>query len=469
MSVRRLAAEQPESFEFTPENKAWAETQIAKYPAGRQASAVIPLLWQAQKQNGGWVSEPAIRHVGEMLDMAYIRVLEVATFYTMFNLEPVGQNLVQLCGTTPCWLRGADDLKDVCRKVIGPEKTVSADGALSWMEVECLGACVNAPMVQINDDFYEDLDAEKFTDILNRLRSGEDVTPGPQTGRQTSAPEGGRQVLTGEPPYHDMPYRASGDDAEEASGDVPEPEAKHLPERATPDIEDKAKLEADGLDEKIEEADGKAAASDDGAQERPQADLFASGDEIVDADADADAETDTGMDAAGEAEGEKPEGLSAPQGGQADDLKLISGIGPKLEGTLNGLGIYHFSQIAGWTRENVAWVDEHLSFKGRIDREEWIPQARGLAGTGGDAPPSLDGPRGGVPDDLRKISGVGPKIEGILHSLGIYHFDQIAAWTDEQVGWVDERLKFKGRIGREDWISQARELAAGSEKSEGGE
>src|SRR5690606_1282858 len=123
--------------------------EVEKYPAGRQQSAVIPLLWRAQRQSGGWLPEPAIRHVADLLDMAYIRVLEVATFYTMFNLEPVGRHHVQLCGTTPCWLRGADGLKAVCRDEIGPEKTVTSDGALSWIEVECLGACVNAPMVQI--------------------------------------------------------------------------------------------------------------------------------------------------------------------------------------------------------------------------------------------------------------------------------------------------------------------------------
>ncbi|OYW31788.1 MAG: hypothetical protein B7Z45_10050, partial [Azorhizobium sp. 12-66-6] len=138
MSVRRLAAEQPSSFAFTPENAAWADRQISKYPEGRQASAVVPLLWRAQEQAGGWLPEPAIRAVAERLDMPRIRVLEIATFYTMFNLEPVGRHFVQLCGTTPCMLRGAEELKEVCRRKIGPERHVSADGALSWLEVECL-------------------------------------------------------------------------------------------------------------------------------------------------------------------------------------------------------------------------------------------------------------------------------------------------------------------------------------------
>ena len=198
MSVRRLHDKQPDSFAFTPKNMDWAATQIAKYPEGRQASAVLPLLWQAQKQEGGWLSEPAIRCVADMLDMPYMRALEVATFYSMFNLSPVGKYFVQLCGTTPCWLRGADDLKAVCRRQIGEPGDISEDGKLSWIEVECLGACVNAPMVQINDDFYEDLTADTFERLLEDLRHGRNVMTGPQNGRQASAPEGGPTVLKGD-------------------------------------------------------------------------------------------------------------------------------------------------------------------------------------------------------------------------------------------------------------------------------
>ena len=195
MSVRRVAENQPDNFNFTKENSSWAKEQVAKYPKGRQASAIIPLLWRAQKQSGGWLPEPAIRYVAEFLDMPHMRAMEVATFYTMFNLKPVGQHFVQLCGTTPCWLRGADNLKDVCGKIIGEQNTVTEDGKLSWLEVECLGACVNAPMVQINDDFYEDLTPEWFEKILLDLKKGDTVIPGPQTSRQASEPEGGRTVL----------------------------------------------------------------------------------------------------------------------------------------------------------------------------------------------------------------------------------------------------------------------------------
>jgi NADH-quinone oxidoreductase subunit E len=197
MSLRRLAPEQPASFAFTPENQAWAQKQIKKYPDGRQASAVVPLLWRAQEQNGGHVTEPMIRVIGEMLHMSPIRVLEIATFYTMFNLKPVGANLIQVCTTTPCWLRGSDAVLAACKKHIHPQpETVSADGKFSWMEVECLGACVNAPVVQIRDDFFEDLDGPRTEAIINDLRLGRDPKPGSQIGRQTSAPEGGPQTLT---------------------------------------------------------------------------------------------------------------------------------------------------------------------------------------------------------------------------------------------------------------------------------
>jgi len=199
MSVRRLApAEvQPKEFSFTAENLAWAKQQIAKYPDGRQASAVIPLLWRAQEQAGGWTSQKAIEYIADLLGMAYIRVLEVATFYTMFLLQPVGKKAhVQVCGTTPCMLRGSDDLFRVCRKRIHHDPFhVSADGDFSWEEVECLGACVNAPMVLIGSDTYEDLTPESFEKVLDGIASGKPVKPGPQIDRQMSAPIGGASTL----------------------------------------------------------------------------------------------------------------------------------------------------------------------------------------------------------------------------------------------------------------------------------
>jgi len=198
MAVRRLAdpAIQPKSFAFSAENLAWAKQQIAKYPEGRQVSAILPLLWRAQEQAGGWLPEKAIEHVAELLDLARIRALEVATLYTMFNLEPVGRFHVQLCGTTPCVLRGADELIKLCRARIGEPQHITADGTFSWIEVECLGACVNAPMAQINYDYYEDLSPDIFIRILDDLAAGKPVKPGPQVERQSSAPQGGATTLT---------------------------------------------------------------------------------------------------------------------------------------------------------------------------------------------------------------------------------------------------------------------------------
>ena len=198
MAVRRLAPKelQPANFTFSAENLAWAKAQIAKYPEGRQASAIIPLLWRAQEQAGGWLPETAIRVVADFLGMAHIRALEVATFYTMFNLSPVGKFHVQFCGTTPCRLRGADEIEKVCKKRIGEQGEVTKDGKFSWVEVECLGACVNAPMVQIGSDYYEDLTAESFGKVLDQFVAGKKPKPGPQTDRQLSAPAGGPTTLT---------------------------------------------------------------------------------------------------------------------------------------------------------------------------------------------------------------------------------------------------------------------------------
>jgi NADH-quinone oxidoreductase subunit E len=197
MTVRRLAEHQPASFAFTPENVAWAKREIAKYPDGRQASAVISLLWRAQEQEG-WLTEPAIRAVADMLAMPLIRVLEVATFYTMFYLEPVGRIAhFQVCGTTPCWLRGVDDIKAACRRRIGEEQHLSSDGAFSWEEVECVGACVNAPVVQIGADTFEDLTGARFEQLMDDLAAGRKIHPGPTIDRQFSAPAGGETTLTG--------------------------------------------------------------------------------------------------------------------------------------------------------------------------------------------------------------------------------------------------------------------------------
>jgi NADH-quinone oxidoreductase subunit E len=200
VSVRRLAPPelQPKEFAFTAENAAWAKQQIAKYPPGRQESAIIPVLWRAQEQYGGWLPEAAIRYVADLLGMAYIRALEIATFYTMFLLQPCGRKAhIQVCGTTPCMLRGAGAILDVCKKRIHHDPLhVSADGDFSWEEVECLGACVNAPMVLIWNDTYEDLTPESFGKVLDAFAAGRKPKPGPQIDRQFSAPVGGPTTLT---------------------------------------------------------------------------------------------------------------------------------------------------------------------------------------------------------------------------------------------------------------------------------
>ncbi len=216
MSTRRLAADrlQPDNFAFSSDNAEWVKTQIAKFPEGRQASAVIPLLWRAQEQEG-WVTRAAIEEIARILDMPTIRVLEVATFYFMFQLAPTGSNAhIQVCGTTPCMLCGAESLVAVCEKLIGPAHTVSTDGKLSWEEVECLGACANAPMAQIDSwvkggfhsDYYEDLDEAGFAKIIEAFRAGEYPKPGSQKGRFASEPLGNQTSLITD---HAEPHNAA--------------------------------------------------------------------------------------------------------------------------------------------------------------------------------------------------------------------------------------------------------------------
>ena len=188
--------EQPASFAFTAENIAKAKAHIAKYPPGRQASAVLPLLDLAQRQHDNWLPRAAMDVVADMLGMARIRVYEVATFYTMFNLKPVGRHFFQICTTTPCWLRGSDEVVKACERKLGIGMgETTPDGAFTLTEVECLGACVNAPIIQVNDDFYEDLDGPATERLIDALKRGETPAPGSVTGRQTSAPEGGPKTL----------------------------------------------------------------------------------------------------------------------------------------------------------------------------------------------------------------------------------------------------------------------------------
>ncbi len=317
MSGRHFApeSEQPENFAWSAENQAVVTDTLSKYPDNRAASAVIPMLDLAQRQEG-WVSRAAIEVIADQLDMAPIRVMEVASFYTMFNLAPIGKYHVQVCGTTPCWLRGVDQvyaaLKEECG--IGNGQT-SEDGLFTVTEVECLGACVNAPMVQINDDYYEDLDKDNFKGLLRALRNGEDPKTNSQTGRQSSEAAGGATALT----EVDFSVRHS----RKLNGNASEPS---VPEQAAPSS--------------APEEDQQPALDDPA----------------------------------------RPPALDGARENQADDLKKINGVGPKIEEILNDLGVYHYDQVAAWTPEQVAWVDGYLKFKGRIDREDWIEQANKLAG-----------------------------------------------------------------------------------------
>lgn len=316
MSVRRLAEDsvQPPEFRFNRENAAWAEATILKYPEGRQQSAIIPLMMRAQEQEG-WVTQRAIEMIADMLGMPYIRALEVATFYTQFQLKPVGTRAhVQVCGTTPCMLRGSEDLIKVCKSRINAQPLEPNEaGTLSWEEVECQGACVNAPMVMIFKDAYEDLTPEQLADIIDRFEAGDGdkVTPGPQNGRHLSVPLTGLTTLKEELPVHSTAERQA--PAQKAA-------VKESPAPAVPAASADAAVPAD--------------------RNRPQA-------------------------------MEKPE--------QIDDLKLISGVGPKIEGILHSLGIFKWEQISKWKKAEREWMDGHLKFKGRIDREDWVKQAKTLA------------------------------------------------------------------------------------------
>lgn len=380
MAVRRLCEDQPESFAFTPENVSWAQEQIAKYPEGRQASAVIPLLWRAQEQFEGWLPEPAIRTVADMLDMPYIRVLEVATFYSMFQLQPVGKIAhVQVCGTTPCMLRGANELKDVCRRMIAEDPfALSKDGNFSWEEMECLGACVNAPMVQIFKDTYEDLTPESLEQLINDISAGKPVTPGPQNGRHFSVAEGGLTNLIdfdgGPQGGKPVPQVVDGASATIASvagfslnggGKVP-----------TPTTTAKAKSASKPKAASSAKASAKASAPQPSAP-KAKAQKAARPDPTGTAGEAAARSTPAKAEADGPAK--KPKVLKAARASGADDLKKIKGIGKVLEDKLHGLGVFHFDQIAAWSGDEVNWVNGHLSFSGRIQREEWIAQAKVLA------------------------------------------------------------------------------------------
>ncbi|ETW11781.1 NADH dehydrogenase subunit E [Roseivivax marinus] len=367
--LRRLHHEQPPSFEFTPANREWAEAQITKFPEGRQASAIIPLLWRAQEQEG-WLTRPAIEHVAEMLGMAYMRALEVATFYFMFQLEPVGDVAhVQVCGTTSCMICGAEDLMEVCKEKIAAKPFErSADGKFSWEEVECLGACANAPMAQIGKDYYEDLTKERFAEILDELAAGKVPTPGSQIGRFASEPAGGitsLETTKGDRTEHNASVAL----ALEIGDTVKRIDGTEVPLKAPWRDFSHSKGDADP------DPDGPVLAGDHPVDE--------TGADKRAAPVEGEGHPETFEPAEEATPGSKPQLMDQARDGGADDLKKIKGIGPKLEELCHSLGIFHYDQIASWTDEEVAWVDSNLEgFKGRVSRDEWVPQARELSRKG---------------------------------------------------------------------------------------
>lgn len=374
--LRRLHKEQPASFEFTPANFAWAKGQISKYPEGRQASAVIPLLWRAQEQHG-WLTRPAIEYVADMLGMAYIRALEVATFYFMFQLQPVGSVAhIQICGTTSCMICGAEELIAVCQELVSKAPhQLSADGKFSWEEVECMGACANAPMAQIGKDYYEDLTAEKLRALIGRFSKGEVPVPGPQNGRYAAEPLSGltslKEYEAGRPDYN-----ASAQLAVDIADTVRRIDGTEVP-LTTPWL---GKGSTGTLAAAVQEFEDEGGAVGETAEEkaaRKAANAARRAAKSAREGSKPEAAPEPVAVAAAPGEGSKPAALDAARGGVADKLQTIEGIGPALEKLCHELGIFHFDQIASWGEAEVTWMDSNLKgFKGRVTRDRWVAQAK---------------------------------------------------------------------------------------------
>ena len=403
MSVRRLAdaSEQPEGFAFNRANRTWAAETLKKYPAGRQQSAVIPLMMRAQEQEG-WLTKPAIEAIADMLDMPYIRALEVATFYTQFQLKPVGRRAhVQVCGTTPCMLRGAEGLMDVCRSKIHPEQFHTNErGMLSWEEVECLGACVNAPMVMILKDTYEDLTPERLEEIIDQFAMGKGVhvPVGPQSGRKVSEPLLGLTSLTDEKAVtrQGRKTKAAKPAAAEDSAAVPPSKAAKPKTRAAETngaVKSPSPVKASQKEEAKESVEAplfdpvaanKASPAVEKVDKQRKSPITKSGEvahkspELLRGEPiGAGGKKSVASDKPSLSDANRPPKIDAPA--TPDNLKLISGVGPVLEGILHSLGIYTFAQVAAWTQAEREWVDGYLNFKGRIDRDDWVKQADALA------------------------------------------------------------------------------------------
>mgnify|MGYP000050043597 CR=1 FL=1 len=382
MSVRRLAEDQvqPKNFVFSRPMGAEAKKWIAKYPKGRQASAVIPLLMLAQEQEG-WVTRAAIEEVAAMLDMPYIRVLEVATFYTQFQLAPVGTKAhIQICGTTPCMLRGSEALIELCQRKINPEPFHTNEaGTLSWEEVECQGACVNAPMVMIFKDTYEDLTAERLEEIIDAFEAGNgaDIKPGPQIDRIYSAQEGGATSLLDEQAlFKKQNNTKKAAKPKAGKGPTVPPARAAKPKTDAPETNPELKTPANGKSAKAGQTGKVASAASSVRPKKTAGSKVTSGNATMRL-----AATASGRAAAPEIPSlkDKDRPATAKKPSRPDDLKLISGVGPKLEKVLNDLGIYTFAQVSKWKKTERDWVDNYLKFKGRIERDDWVKQAKALA------------------------------------------------------------------------------------------
>ncbi len=417
--LRRLHSEQPESFEFTPANLAWAQNQVSKYPEGRQASAIIPLLWRAQEQES-WLTRPAIEYVADMLGMAYIRALEVASFYFMFQLQPVGSVAhIQICGTLSCMICGAEDLMAVCKdKIADKPHTVSADGKFSWEEVECLGACTNAPMAQIGKDYYEDLTADKLGQLLDDMAVGKVPTVGPQNGRFAAEPKSGISSLT-----------------EFVNGSIK--------------LNASAQL-ADDIGDTIKRIDGTEVPVVQGWEDQSNGGAASA----VSLAGDLAASSAVKPAASPETPVVQKTTASAPE---------ASGDEPILKPSKELPGQTDLAERKGeWRYEGGDKAESGGEKAADVDATTNVsePVAAGVE----DKPATLEAAREGGADDLKLIKGVGPKLEKLLNSMGFYHFDQVAAWTDKELGWVDQNLEgFKGRASRDNWVSQAKTLASGEE------
>ncbi|RWC45318.1 MAG: NADH-quinone oxidoreductase subunit E [Mesorhizobium sp.] len=407
MSVRRLAeaSVQPASFAFNRANAAAAKQWIKKYPKGREQSAIIPLLMIAQEQEG-WVTKAAIETISDMLGMPRIRGLEVATFYTQYQLNPVGTRAhIQVCGTTPCMLRGSEALMDVCRSKIHHDQFHTNDkGTLSWEEVECLGACVNAPMVMVFKDTFEDLTPERLAEIIDLYDAGKgaSVPAGPQNGRTGSEPASGLTTLKSEKAILKSTREREAREAAKAARAAPDaiiaapvPAPAVAPSKASkpktdaletsPALKTPSRTKVAPAVEKAASVSAplhSAANANKADPEVEQVSKQRSGPKSKAEPASAFKAPETKVPVAKTAkpsleDKNRPAGIDRPA--LVDDLKLISGVGPRSEGILHTLGIFTFAQVASWKKAERDWVDGYLAFHGRIEREDWVKQAKALA------------------------------------------------------------------------------------------